>query len=817
MAYKLFSPTEYIGRSGADAPESGAQLWFTQTANNTPVTVYADKNGGSTRTNPVVANASGEFPSIWLNDNNATRVRKYAPSATAGVDAADWDYDGIIQVAASAGLDTTGSNWAGSASDNATFLDSIDGQMRTVFQTRSEASAADIHANITTIIVHRYSANQPPHGAVYKEVTDSGTLTADQFRTNTNSRRWQYVPSPMGYDARAFGWVGDGTTDDTDAAQRVLSVFGYKTASVTGEIMFPGVGVISRPLVIPGGNGGAVKLKGDSAHNRAGAIGSGFKWNGSGYKSHIIFYGCNQGGIENLVVSGGTSALTSNGLVNQIHLTADNFISTTLAASVTAGTSKTVAVADATDFAVGTAVGIGGNNSTFEVAYVAAVSGTDITFDKLQFAHSSGEQVGGSQGSSGLAVKNLAITAPAGSATAGILIGNVSAAETPQVSELAFDHVSVTGISNPGDAYSGFRIIEGGNVKNYRFHRCTVTGTDYAIAGELVSSCLDIDNLTTANITVAVVLCNGANVIMNSVQFEGTAKLLVGSNGANATVANLTSCSYEAAAPNTDDIVIDWSGSLNMFGCVLNNGRTGSSVPKIKISGISTFATAATEPASLQMFGCYLHNATSLADILLDGSSNAIGFSDFSVARRLRLTSLGNFSNTNSFPNLTGHLSCSNASLSNEGLSTGVTYSAIGEVNQTYLKAVVPYTAVQTASTIKDIVFGNIPARSKIVSAVIDVTATFGGTAGTVSAKLGTATDGNDLLLSCDIKSATAQFGLVDGDLGTGLARATAVNGGAWVWGAGSPLSMRITSGSGNLSGLTSGSLSVYLTLQRLG
>lgn len=788
MAYVIFSPVEVIARNGEDAAESGAKLWFRLYDTTTPVTVYQDPDGTVPHPNPVVASATGAWPEIYWDNTVRTRVIKTGPSAL-NPNTPDWE---VLDIGPVEG-----------------------GQDSQVFYDRAAVGEAIIDPEITSIIIQRYNETSPAVSAVYKEVANTGALTTDQVYSDSATRRWQYIPGPTGYDARAFGWVGDGLTDDTDAAQRVVSLFGYRTTSRTGEIHFPGVGIITRPIVIPGGNGGAVKLRGDSAGTRAGAVGSAFSWAGSGFKSMLVFYGSNTGGLDGLALSGSTTGLTANGLVNMCHVMADNTINTTLSTAVSAGASVIATPVSMSNIAVGTALGIGGNNGTFEVVYVTAVTGTTFTA-RFQFAHAAGEQVGGSAGSSGWSARNFALTVPAGAESAGILFGNNTGGPTVQVSETSLDNVTGVGILNPGDAYAAFRYITGGNVKNHRISRCGSNGTAVGVAAEQVSSGVDIDNLTTANHTDVVVLCNGSNLIMNSVQFEGVAQFLRGNNGANAYSATMINCSYEGEAPATDDLVIDYGGSLIMSGCYFRNNRTPTAKPVIKVSDVPGFYATGTHPSSFSSTGCYYHNALSLAEVLIDGSNNVVDFGSYMVARKVRLFSMGDYSNYGNFTNLTGHLSALNASLSKDGAPAGVTIDVMGELNATYWKVTIPVAAVQIGALTNDITIATVPARTRIVSAVLDVTTPFTGSAGTVTAKLGTSTGGDELVLAGDVKTGTAQFGTTDAQLGAGLARATAVNGGLWSW-AGGTLKVRFTSGSGNLSTVTAGSLSVYIGVQRLG
>lgn len=71
----------------------GAQIWFTLTGTNTPAAVYSDAGLTTPLANPVVANAVGHWPTIYLDDGVTYRARAYDADATVGVDTAIEEYD----------------------------------------------------------------------------------------------------------------------------------------------------------------------------------------------------------------------------------------------------------------------------------------------------------------------------------------------------------------------------------------------------------------------------------------------------------------------------------------------------------------------------------------------------------------------------------------------------------------------------------------------------------------------------------------------------------------------------------------------------
>jgi hypothetical protein len=71
----------------------GAKLWFTLTGTNTPSAPYQDTGGTTPHANPVIANAVGRFPPVYLDDAVTYRARLYESDQTPGVDTPLEDID----------------------------------------------------------------------------------------------------------------------------------------------------------------------------------------------------------------------------------------------------------------------------------------------------------------------------------------------------------------------------------------------------------------------------------------------------------------------------------------------------------------------------------------------------------------------------------------------------------------------------------------------------------------------------------------------------------------------------------------------------
>lgn len=84
----------------------GAQAWFTLPGTNTPTPVYTDVGLTTADANPIVANAVGRFPIVYMDDAITYRVRIYDEDATVGVDTPLEDYDPYIPIDATVAGET---------------------------------------------------------------------------------------------------------------------------------------------------------------------------------------------------------------------------------------------------------------------------------------------------------------------------------------------------------------------------------------------------------------------------------------------------------------------------------------------------------------------------------------------------------------------------------------------------------------------------------------------------------------------------------------------------------------------------------------
>lgn len=104
-----------------------------------------------------------------------------------------------------------------------------------IFATKAAVQAATIPASVNALRTDGYYAAGDGGSAIYKAVPDTGTLQAWQFRSNGNTRRWQYVPDGK-INVLQLGAVGD---DGTDNATAIAAAYGYLVFADGGVMFFP--------------------------------------------------------------------------------------------------------------------------------------------------------------------------------------------------------------------------------------------------------------------------------------------------------------------------------------------------------------------------------------------------------------------------------------------------------------------------------------------------------------------------------------------------------------------------------------------------
>jgi hypothetical protein len=156
------------------------------------------------------------------------------------------------------------------------------------------------------------------------------------------------------------------------------------------------------------------------------------------------------------------------------------------------------------------------------------------------------------------------------------------------------------------------------------------------------------------------------------------------------------------------------------------------------------------------------------------------------------------------------------------GSGTGVTVNANGGLRRQVYKVTITSAAFTAAALTSDVTIATLPAKTAVLGVYTDTTVAFAGLAGTISLSVGTGATPTNLIAAHDVKTAAVTKGLADADLGTDLARATAVQGGkVYSFTATTSVLARITSGTGNVgtgsaSNMSAGSVTIYIITERL-
>jgi hypothetical protein len=315
-------------------------------------------------------------------------------------------------------------------------------------------------------------------------------------------------------------------------------------------------------------------------------------------------------------------------------------------------------------------------------------------------------------------------------------------------------------------------------------------------------------------------------------EYEGCSRMIggiAGSVGNNFGHVLCLSNHYELSTDTpVDDYVIRVQGGITLMGNILQNARTGSAVAKIQAcQAQNLFSTPTQFAGGVFSLNNWYMNASDFCPIY-DGSGNSLlNNFDFSGALKGPYFSFGDqggsagsmvsLQPTMAYgQSLLGSLAKPNAS----DLQTG-DYKYAGQLSVGVHKITIPYTRFIASATSQFLTCWMIPARTKIISVVADVTTKFQGTAGTLQLRVGDRTiDGTEFILAFDCKTAAVTKGLLDADMGTLLARANRVQGGTFEW-AQQFAYIGLFSGSGNLgtgsvTNLTQGSVDLYLTVERM-
>lgn len=163
-------------------------------------------------------------------------------------------------------------------------------------------------------------------------------------------------------------------------------------------------------------------------------------------------------------------------------------------------------------------------------------------------------------------------------------------------------------------------------------------------------------------------------------------------------------------------------------------------------------------------------------------------------------------------------------SIISPGSGTGITVNATGQLQRAVYKVTIASTAFTCAALTCDVTIGTLPVKTNVLSVYGEMPTAFACasvcTSSTLSMTLGSVAGGAQFLASLDADAVATVFGDADAELGTALARASAIQGGNAYW-TGAPVSLRLTSGTGNIgtgaaTNLSQGSITFWLVTERM-
>lgn len=145
-----------------------------------------------------------------------------------------------------------------------------------------------------------------------------------------------------------------------------------------------------------------------------------------------------------------------------------------------------------------------------------------------------------------------------------------------------------------------------------------------------------------------------------------------------------------------------------------------------------------------------------------------------------------------------------------------------GQLRRGLFKVTVPYTLFKAAATTEAVTIATLPAKVRVVGVIADTTAAYVLNADTFTLKVGRAGDDDGFIVSHDTSTAAVTKGLADGDLGTDINRASAIQGGyLGSWSGTTALTATLTSSATNLgdgatTALTAGSTTYYILTESM-
>lgn len=388
----------------------------------------------------------------------------------------------------------------------------------------------------------------------------------------------------------------------------------------------------------------------------------------------------------------------------------------------------------------------------------------------------------------------------------------------------AYD-IGAVGANRPKDYFGAGNIVAGGTISSATAFRITNKSAITSPSdGQL--------NLTNAAITAGV----GLDFIT-----DGEIKIRNRAHSANAGLRALYySVNGAGSLSATVDGVMVITDSAGTSFNRLQLGGTSGSFPALKRSGANLQIRLADDSALTNVTALsYGVSSTAVIQSPSDGVMllmNAAGLdfgrlqfggttSSFPALRRSGTAIQARLADDSGYARVEARYFSGDDATITAGSGTGITVVNAGQLQRQVYKVTIDRTAFVCAAVTCDVTIATLPAKTILLGMYGELTTTFACTAtctsSTLSMTAGTSAGTNGLLVSFDVDAATTIRGDADSELGTLLTRATAVQGGLPSLTGANIVSIRLTSGTGNIgngsaTNLSQGSITFYLATERL-
>lgn len=431
--------------------------------------------------------------------------------------------------------------------------------------------------------------------------------------------------------------------------------------------------------------------------------------------------------------------------------------------------------------------------------------------------------------SSGVQIRNCVVNGGKGTDSYSVRLGE----DNLQVSECFLENVlAQSSYSNSGAAYIteyGF-IITSNNTKDMTFLGCgqvffTKAGVYYPNA---VSGWHIWQNLGGGGSLVDFYINGSGDLTIIGGGSEGSNKALIQfGGGSNSGTVTMRGYEAEALAPANDYFIEMGQSNLILEGCKFTC-EPPSTLYYIKYGDAALSDFGVNTNQSLVSVGNYYQNATTFVPVWSYGPINStiVGASVAPVRVFSTGDKGGQAGSIVHLPTVYGDNPQKFASLSytsaNWSTTRALPFSAsVKGVSTVIQKYTIPYTYLVDASLTANFAFLDIQAGGKVVGVYANVTQAFVLGASTINLAIGYGGSSNEFILAKTVSGFTGPVGQADADLGTALARATAVQSGYINLSATTTVTARFTSSSGNLgngtaSNVTAGNVDVYVLVQDL-